>query len=76
MSQPTKMLYAKNGQKRGSLVHLSNDGKTALCKDEPKRSRQGWKFVEATGYQPYFYGVCIQCFRIWSGENVDHMPNV
>lgn len=76
MSLETKMLYATNGQKRGSLVHLSSDGKTALCKDDPVRSRQGWRFVEATQYEPHLYAVCIKCFRVWSGGHGHNLSGV
>ena len=73
MSHKTHLLYATNGRKVGGLAHLSYDEKTPLC-DNALIPRHGWKFRLAVGPVEYkeLYGVCIKCFAILTGADVQH----
>lgn len=66
---PTRyvLIVATNGSKTGSLAHLSQDGRQALCSEKPHRP--GFRYIVAPGYQN-IYGICAKCFRLL-GEGCD-----
>jgi len=74
MSQKTGLLYRTNGKKTGGLAHLSYDEKTPLCNKDLVPVQRGWKFRLAVSPVEYkeLYGVCIKCFAILTGADVQH----